>query len=180
MAGWALFAGIAAIVGILLWRLRFPRGLRNFVLAAIMLGAAGYAWQGQPGWAGKPAQARVADTALDDETLGLRNAMFGRFGSTATYLVPADALLRYGAPDAAAQMIQGGINREPGNIALWTQLGVIIAARDKACRPRPCSHSGGRSRSIRASRRRGSSWDWRRCAPGNSWRRRGRGRAPWR
>lgn len=135
MAGWALFAGIAAAIGLLLWRLRFPRGLRNFALAAVMLGAAGYAWQGHPGWAGVPVRAQAASIAIDDETLALRSAMFGRYGTVAAILTPADAMMRYGAPDAAAKMIQGGINREPDNVALWTQLGVVIAARDKQVSP---------------------------------------------
>ena len=48
---------------------------------------------------------------------------------------PSDALMRFGAPGAAAQMLQGGINHDPTNIALWTQLGVVIATRDKTVSP---------------------------------------------
>lgn len=135
MAGWALFLGLAAAAAVLLWRLRYPTELKTFVLAAIMLGAAGYAWQGRPGWAEAPAKPASRGYAISDETLALRNAMFGRFGSSAFYLIPSDGMMRIGAADAAAGWLRGGINREPGNVALWTQLGTVIATRDGAVSP---------------------------------------------
>ncbi len=135
MAGWAAFVGLAGLAAIALWRLRFPAALKTFVLAAMMLGAAGYAWQGRPGWSGMPARPTDRGFAISEETLGLRNAMFGRFGASATYLIPSDAMMRIGAADAAAGWLRAGINRDPGNIALWTQLGTVIATRDRAVSP---------------------------------------------
>lgn len=135
MGGWAFFLGTALIAGLLLWRLRFPAALKLFALAAVMLGAAGYAWQGDPGRAGQPATARAADFAIDDDTLALRNAMFGRYGGAAAYLTPADAMMRYGAPASAASLLQGGIKRDPANVVLWTQLGTVIAIRDGEASP---------------------------------------------
>lgn len=135
MGGWALFIGLALTAGVTLWRLRFPGGLKLFALAAVMLGAAGYAWQGSPGRAGAPVSAQATDLAIDDETLAMRNAMFGRFGASGAYLTPADAMMRIGAPDAAARMLQGGINKSPRDIVLWTQLGTVIAMRDGKLSP---------------------------------------------
>ena len=135
MGGWVIFAGIALAAGAGLWGLRFPAALKLSALAAAMLGAAGYAWQGNPDRAGAPVSARSADFAIDDETLALRNGMFGRYGKAASYLTPADAMMRHGSPAAAAKLLQGGINREPGNIALWTQLGTVIAIRDGDASP---------------------------------------------
>lgn len=135
MAGWALFAGIALGAAVALWRLRFPPALKLFALAALMLGAAGYAWQGSPARAGAPVAVKPATFAIDDDTIALRNAMFGRYGVAAGYLTPSDALMRFGAPDAAARMVQGGINRDPKSVVLWTQLGIVIAARDDAVSP---------------------------------------------
>lgn len=135
MAGWALFLGLAALSAGLLWRLQFPAVLKTFVLAAVMLGAAGYAWQGRPGWAGKPTKPASQGYAISDETIALRNAMFGRFGASATYLIPSDAMMRIGSPDAAAGWLRAGINRDPSNVALWTQFGTVVATRDGAVSP---------------------------------------------
>lgn len=135
MAGWALFAGLSGLAALALWRLRFPAALKTFVLAAIMLGAAGYAWQGRPGWAGVPTEPSGRGHAISEETIGLRNAMFGRFGTSASYLIPSDAMMRIGAADAAARWLSAGINRDPSNVALWTQLGTVIATRDSAVSP---------------------------------------------
>lgn len=135
MAGWSLFLLLAALSAGTLWRLRFPAALRTFVLAAIMLGAAGYAWQGRPGWAGAPTKAVNPTYAISDESIALRNAMFGRFGSSAAYLIPADGMMRIGAADAAAGWLRAGINRNPSDVALWTQFGTVIATRDGAVSP---------------------------------------------
>lgn len=135
MGGWALFAGIALAAALALWLLRFPLSLKLFALAAIMLGAAGYAWQGNPARAGQPVTVKPATFEIDDETIALRNAMFGRYGMAAGYLTPSDALMRYGSPDAAARMVQGGINHDPTSVVLWTQLGIITATRDDAVSP---------------------------------------------
>ena len=135
MAGWALFLGLAIAAAAMLWRLHFPVQLKTFVLAAVMLGAAGYAWQGRPGWAGMPAKPATRGYAMSDETLALRNAMFGRFGAGVAYLIPSDAMMRIGAADSATGWLRAGINRDPGNVALWTQLGTVIATRDGAVSP---------------------------------------------
>lgn len=135
MAGWLLFAAMAAVAGSALWSLRYPRALATFGLAAVALAGAGYAWQGKPGTAGRPTSAQATSYTMDDGTLALRNAMFGRYGAIALYLTPADAMLRFGHADSAARMLQGGIRRDPGSVALWTQLGTVIAMRDGDASP---------------------------------------------
>lgn len=135
MAGWALFAGIALAAAVLLAVIRFPRGLALFAGAAAMLGAAGYAWQGNPSYAGRPVAAQRALRPADDEGIAPRNAMFGRYGASAAVLIPADAMQRIGADEAAVGLIRSGLRREPGNVALWTQLGTIIAAHDRTVSP---------------------------------------------
>lgn len=100
-----------------------------------MLAAMGYAWQGRPALAGQGPQRWTAAMTIDPETLAWRDAMFGRFGTSGRYFIPSDALMRFGAPVAAAQFVLGGINDEPGNPALWVQLGIVIAANDRAVSP---------------------------------------------
>ena len=53
--GWLFAIGLAALAWTLLWRSgRVPRAALEIVAAALLLALAGYAWQGNPGMAGKP------------------------------------------------------------------------------------------------------------------------------
>ncbi len=52
--GWAIFALLAALVGTGLILARMPRPIWELVGAALLLGAAGYAWQGNPMLGGDP------------------------------------------------------------------------------------------------------------------------------
>lgn len=106
-----------------------------FGAAAAMLAAAGYAWQGQPGQAAAPVRAASRAASSDVERIALRDAMVGRFGSDSAYAVAGDAMLRAGSPDAAVRAILGGIDRYPDSLALWTELGSVMALRDRALSP---------------------------------------------
>lgn len=133
--GWLAFAGLAVAVGLLLWALKFSRQLWMFGAAAIMLGAAGYAWQGQPRQAASPARPAITADTGDAERAMLRDAMVGRFGAESAYAVAGDAMLRAGSPDAAVRAILGGIDRYPDSLPLWTELGSVMAQRDGALSP---------------------------------------------
>lgn len=133
--GWLAFAGLAAAAGLSLWRLRFSRQLWMFGAAAAMLAAAGYAWQGHSGQAAAPARALALTDASDAERIALREAMVGRFGPESAYAVAGDAMSRAGSPDAAVRAILGGIGEYPDSLALWTELGSLLAARDRAVSP---------------------------------------------
>ncbi len=130
MSGWLWLASLAAAVFALLVAMRVARPLWSFVGAALMLGAAGYAWQGRPGLAGEPRrEARVRlpdDLAADD----LRDAMWGRFTYDFAYAVAADGLARAGASEAAVRAVQGGLQGAPNSARLWTRLGTAIVAHD--------------------------------------------------
>ena len=133
--GWLALAGLAAAAGLLLWRLGFSRQLWMFGAAAVMLAAAGYAWQGQPGQAATPARPVATGDAGDSERIALRDAMTDRFGPASAYAVAGDAMLRAGSPDAAVRAILGGIGAYPESLALWTELGSVLAQRDRALSP---------------------------------------------
>lgn len=133
--GWFAFAGLAAVAGVLLWRLRFAGQLWMFGAAAVMLAAAGYAWQGQPGRAAVPARTATDTATVDLDRIALREAMIGRFGAESAYAVAGDAMLRAGSKDAAARAILGGIGAHPHSLGLWTELGSVMAMRDQAMSP---------------------------------------------
>jgi cytochrome c-type biogenesis protein CcmH len=130
MTGWLIFALLAALAGLLLWRTGFPRRLWTVAATALMLGGAGYAWQGRPGLPGKPVAAAQAGTALDPALLNLRNAMFGQFGFEFQYFAAADALARSGLASGAANVMLGGVRKAPQDGALWAWLGLVLAEND--------------------------------------------------
>lgn len=130
MNGWFLLTLllVATFAQIVLGRVARP--LWGFVGAALMLGAAGYAWQGRPGLPGDPRGAvrmtQPEDLAADD----LRDAIWGRFTYDFAYAVAADGLARAGATQAAVNAVLGGLNGAPNSGRLWTRLGTAILAHD--------------------------------------------------
>ncbi|MEG3180085.1 tetratricopeptide repeat protein [Sphingomonas sp. LT1P40] len=131
MMGWIALAAIGAVAFGLLWLFGMPRALGSFSGAALMLGAAGYALQANPGLSGAPVstvkKAQEDDAALRD----LRGAMFGRFSYLDSYFFAADSLVRGGDPDKATRLMLGGVRSSPGDAAMWTWLGMTMVEADK-------------------------------------------------
>lgn len=131
MIGWVAFALIAGVSLAALWRFGgLGRDIWTFVMAAVMLGAAGYAWQGQPGHPGFPVSAAGRSIEVDPELVMLRGAMTERFGGGAQWLIPADALLRGGDTRTSIAFIKSGLNEMPNSITLWTALGSALVEHD--------------------------------------------------
>jgi len=128
--GWVVLLLIGAASFAALAVLRVDRRLWSMVGAALMLGAAGYAWQGSPTRAGVAPQPSAARQADDPELVTLREAMFGRFTADAAYLTAADALARAGDRRSAVRALLGGISRYRSSAMLWTALGTTLAAHD--------------------------------------------------
>lgn len=134
--GWVMLALIALATAGALIALRVDRLMWSMVAGALMLGAAGYAWQGRPTLPASPAQPSALLTPDDPALLDLRERMLGRFTADAAYLTAADAMMRAGQPQTAVQALLGGLNRYPRSVMLWTALGTALAAHD-GNRPSP-------------------------------------------
>ncbi|MEG3124713.1 tetratricopeptide repeat protein [Sphingomonas sp. GB1N7] len=130
LMGWAMLAVIGACISGLLWRIGLPRGLWAFVGSALMLGAAGYALQGEPALPGHPVKAGADPIEIDPDLIALRDAMMGRFTGDGAYLIAADGMTRVGDTGSAVQWVLAGINKYPQSYALWTGLGTALAAHD--------------------------------------------------
>jgi Flp pilus assembly protein TadD len=128
--GWLVFAGIVLALALLLWRSGFPRRLWTIPATALMLGAAGYAWQGSPGLAGQPVASAKKAGEIDPSLIALRDAMFGRFNLEFAYFTAADAMTRAGSPRQAANVMIGAVRKAPQSAALWTGLGLALAEND--------------------------------------------------
>ena len=122
--GWAILFGMALLVGVGLWRFgRLPRATLELLGAALLIGVAGYAWQGSPALPGRPTpppeDARQPDSVFANE----RTKMMERFGSDAQVLDAADAMHRQGWNRYAVLLIKGGLAKRPNSADLWVGLG---------------------------------------------------------
>lgn len=129
--GWVMLGLIAATAAAMLVVLRVPRLLWSLVGSVLMLGAAGYAWQGQPTMAGRPVTAQSEKLPVDPSYKALRDAIFGRFGGESMYFGISDVALAGGKTEFAARVITGGVDYAPKNAALWAELGNVIALHDR-------------------------------------------------
>ena len=128
--GWIALAAIgAAAAGLLIW-LKVDRLLWTMVASALMLGAAGYALQGEPALPAHPVVTALAPAPDDDELTDLRDRMLERYTGQAAYLVAADAMTRIGDRRSAVRVLLGGIRVAPRSLVLWTGLGAALAAHD--------------------------------------------------
>jgi tetratricopeptide (TPR) repeat protein len=130
MMGWAMLAAIALGAALLLWVTGFPRKLWTIAATALTLGAAGYAWQGSPGLAGRPVVAAEKRGEIDPEVIDIRDAMFGRFNFTWGSFMRADAMTRVGAPDTAVRAMILTTRQAPGDAGAWMWLGIKLADND--------------------------------------------------
>ncbi|WP_294327360.1 hypothetical protein [uncultured Sphingomonas sp.] len=130
MNGWLILALLLVAIFGLLVMARVAKPLWGFVGAALMLGAAGYAWQGSPTLAGVPRAAERKVEAPDIAADDLRDAIWGRFTYDYAYAVAADGLARAGATQAAVNAVLGGLQGAPNSGRLWTRLGTAILAHD--------------------------------------------------
>ena len=122
--GWLILFGLVILAGGLLWRFgHMPRMALELLGAALLLGVAGYAWQGSPALPGRPTPP-PADAKQPDSDFALeRNKMMERFGSDASVLDAADAMHRQGWNRYAIAMIRGGLMKRPKSADLWVGMG---------------------------------------------------------
>ena len=130
MIGFVLLALLGALAFGAVARAGAPRRLWSLVGAALLLGAAGYAWQGRPGLRAVAARPDAVPVAVVSAMVEQRGRMIGRFSTDTAYFTTSDALLRAGDRRAAARFMLGGVMARPGSAMLWAGLGDTLAIRD--------------------------------------------------
>jgi len=107
----------------------------QLVLAALMLGAAGYAVQGRPSLPGAAREAgrRAPPLPLTEP----RQAMLGRFTTAEPWLMMADSFERRGDTGNAVKIIRSGLRKHPRDVALNVGLGNALV--DHAAMVTPAS-----------------------------------------
>lgn len=125
MTGWFIAAAMATLVfAALLLVGRIPRLAREITAAALVLGLAGYAWQGHPRQPGAPRQAdAVKGEGIDEAMVQRRRGMAERYGPAAQWMVLSDGLARQGKTMDAANVLLSGLRDQPNDPNLWLGLG---------------------------------------------------------
>lgn len=122
--GWIILLVIAiALFGFLVKWGRLPRTAFELTGAALLLGVAGYAWQGEPGMAGVSVTPAEKPNSFDEDSITSRNEMGERFGSAREWLVFSDSLNRSGKHGTAANYLRNGVREHPDDPDLWVGLG---------------------------------------------------------
>jgi len=122
--GWLFVLVFALILAVALGRFGGVKGASlRLLCAALLVGAAGYAWQGSPRLPGKPtppaAEARQPDSSFAIE----RSQFLERFTSDAQILDAADAMHRQGLEAYGVALIRGALEKRPNSPDLWVGMG---------------------------------------------------------
>lgn len=130
MTGWIIAFALAGLtLGGLLLLGRIPRSAREVSAAALLLGLAGYAWQGNPGLAGAPRKAAAAHGQdFDEELAEKRRGLAERFGPAAQWMMLSDGLARQGKTKQAANVLLSALRDRPDDANLWLGLGNALVA----------------------------------------------------
>ena len=124
MTGLIIAGAIALLIaaGIMLAS-RLPLRLTAPVATALLLGLAGYAWQGNPGLAGTPVASGKANVEFDEALAKKRTEIGERISSATKWLVVSDALARQGNTQDAANVLLSGLRENPKDANLWVGMG---------------------------------------------------------
>jgi cytochrome c-type biogenesis protein CcmH/NrfG len=127
--GWLwLFLLLAATATALSMAGRLRGAALQVTLAALMLGAAGYAYQGRPELAGTPREGGLSRPAIP--LTEARQAMLGTFTAGERYLLIADSYARRGNTGEELGAIRAGLKAYPNDLAL--RIGLANALIDHA------------------------------------------------
>jgi cytochrome c-type biogenesis protein CcmH len=126
---WLVLILFAALTALGLWKFgRMPRSALELAGAALMLGLAGYAWQGSPSLPGHPVQsAESAPTPVDEKAIA--KSMTG-MSAEGQWIDLADVLIRSGHVRSAVSILGGGTKKSPNNPDLWVALGNALVVHN--------------------------------------------------
>ena len=124
---WALILLLVLLLVGILWRFAGFRGAKlQFLCSALLLGLAGYAWQGRPDLQGQPKAKAVTAMREPSAFQQLRGAFLPQFDSAARWLILSDSYMRRGNSGEAVAALRAGLKREPRNMTLWTAMGYAL------------------------------------------------------
>jgi cytochrome c-type biogenesis protein CcmH len=124
MTGWFIAFALAIVAFGALLIGRIPRNALEISAAALLLGLAGYAWQGHPAQPGAPRIAKDSKAEnFDEKLVEQRRGLAERYGPAAQWLVMSDAFGRMGKTKDSANVLLSGLKQTPDDPNLWVGLG---------------------------------------------------------
>lgn len=127
-----IFVALLAILAFLAicFLFKAPKGGREAVAAALLLGVAGYAAQGRPSEAGAPKPASEAQNPEMGQFFVEARARLRGEGIPTTnhWVIISDGLARNGHYLDAAQLLRGAIEDDPKDSEAWVALGNVLVA----------------------------------------------------
>jgi len=126
---WAIVIGLAlAVFAAMVLIFRLPRQAWEVIGAALLLGVAGYAFQGSPGQPGAPKA--PAETIGGDQAAAIAERQKLATGDIAgdKHVIIADALARHGQFADATEVLRGAVEEEPANGPAWLAMGNALVA----------------------------------------------------
>ncbi len=125
MNAWIVIAPAALILCVAIIMVgRLPRRLWEMCAAFLVLGLAGYAFQGKPHLAAAPAQPIMRDNAAAAQLIKLREQMAPTFASAKNWTILGDSMARQGNYKLAMSVVGSGLKEQPKNADLWAALGL--------------------------------------------------------
>lgn len=127
--GWVIAITLALLLLVAMLLVgRLPRTAWEITAAALLLGLAGYAWQGNPTLRGSPRTGEKAAVPFDEDLAKQRRGLADRYGPAAQWLVLSDGYGRRGQTKEAANVLLSGIKQTPGDANLWLGIGNALVA----------------------------------------------------
>ncbi len=127
--GWLLLLIFVGVTALGFWKFgHMPRSALELTGAALMLGLAGYAWQGNPSLPGHPVAARENAPSPVDEKAMIKT-MSGMSAEN-QWMDLADALIRSGHVRSAVSILGEGTRKSPNNPDLWVGLGNALVVHN--------------------------------------------------
>lgn len=113
----------AAAFALMAFVFKLPRNGWELAGAALLVGIAGYALQGRPGYPGAPKAPVENRKAADEALIKQRQQMGESFAKGQSWLILADGLARQGQYGAAADVLRKGAEQFPQDADIWVSLG---------------------------------------------------------
>lgn len=128
--GWLVLVGLAISAFALVWRYgNLPRHALEITGAILLVGVAGYTWQGSPSQPGVNLEAaEKPGRPVDPLLVQTRQQMAGRFGQDAQWLDLTDVLIARGQTQTAVVAARSGLRDNRNSPALWVGLGNALVA----------------------------------------------------
>lgn len=127
---------------------RLPLARLAPLATALLLGLAGYAWQGSPGLAGRPVEAQAGRAAFDEALAEKRREIGERISVATKWLVVSDAYARRGETRNAANVLLSGLREAPDDPNLWVGLGNALMAHGNGVLSPAADHAFQRALAI--------------------------------